>query len=150
MPLCTMHSLPLLWDRLREFCVRWLSDIINSYHIAMFGLVFVLRFILFWVFSLRLCEFTVCVAGVHGGQNRLLDPLELDLWMILSHHGVPGNWTESSGRTASAIYWVSLMSSPIYCLLCFHSTVRLQDSSFSLLKCQNHKVANGQEVAHPS
>lgn len=28
----------------------------------------------------------VCVTCALGGQNRVLDPLELDLWITVSHH----------------------------------------------------------------
>ena len=38
------------------------------------------------VFGLHVCMCTMCMPGAHGGQKRALDLLELQLWMLESHH----------------------------------------------------------------
>lgn len=39
-----------------------------------------------------ICMCTTCMLSVLRGQ-RALDPLELELWMVMSHHVNAGNWT---------------------------------------------------------
>lgn len=58
-------------------------------------------FILYaWVFA---CRF-VCMSGVQRGQKRLLDALELELWIVVSHHVVLGTESEPSARATRALY----------------------------------------------
>lgn len=39
-----------------------------------------------WVFFLHVCMCTVCVSGACGVQKRVLDPLGLELQMVVSNH----------------------------------------------------------------
>lgn len=48
------------------------------------------------------------VFGAHGGQKRVLDPLKLELQMILSHLWVLGIEPGSCGRAASDLHVSSL------------------------------------------
>lgn len=51
---------------------------------------------------LHLCMCTMCMLGTCRGQKRPLDPLDLELWMLLSHHVETGNRTWSSAETAES------------------------------------------------
>lgn len=37
-----------------------------------------------WAFSLHVCLCTTCMSGVHRYQKKMSDPLELELWMVVS------------------------------------------------------------------
>lgn len=50
-------------------------------------------FLCVWVFYLHGCVCTTCFPSAHSGQKRVLDPLELELRMAVSHHVGSGNWT---------------------------------------------------------
>ena len=43
------------------------------------------------------------MSGSHGGQKRALDPLRLELQMVVSCHVDAGNKLRPSGRAASAL-----------------------------------------------
>lgn len=50
------------------------------------------------------CLFTMCVPGAHEAQNRVLDPLALELHAAVASHPVgAGIEPEFSRRTASAV-----------------------------------------------
>lgn len=53
------------------------------------------------VFCKRVCEYTTCLPL--RGQKRESDPLEGELRKVLSHHGVLGAVSGSSGRAAGAL-----------------------------------------------
>jgi hypothetical protein len=36
---------------------------------------------------------TICLLGACEGQKRPPDPLEVEIWMVVSHHISSGNWT---------------------------------------------------------
>lgn len=36
--------------------------------------------------SAPMCVYIMCVPGIQGGQKRLLDPLELELLLVVSNH----------------------------------------------------------------
>ena len=38
-----------------------------------------------------MCVHVLCECGTSGGQKRALDPLELELQMVVSHHVAAGN-----------------------------------------------------------
>lgn len=56
-----------------------------------------------WMFYLHVCLCTTCVPGVLGDQNRILDPLRLELYMFVSCQPCMWVWefNPSSGRAAS-------------------------------------------------
>jgi hypothetical protein len=68
---------------------------------------FLMGFVLFvlcvWVFCLHVCLCPTCMAGVCEGQKRALDPLKLELQMLVNHYVGAGNQTTSSARAASAV-----------------------------------------------
>lgn len=45
-------------------------------------------------FYLHVYMCVTCVPGIQGSKKRSLGPLELDLWMIVSHHVDVGNQTQ--------------------------------------------------------
>lgn len=57
----------------------------HSFHIAV--LFFIALFIFcIRVFGLHVCLYTAHVSGAHGGQKRIVNPLELELQMVVSCH----------------------------------------------------------------
>lgn len=46
-----------------------------------------------WVFCLHICLCTRCIPCAHGGQKWALDPLQLQLHMVVRDHMGAGNWT---------------------------------------------------------
>lgn len=48
---------------------------------------------------LHLCICTMCVPGAIGGQKGSMDPLELELWMVVNHHVGAGNRTQVLSKT---------------------------------------------------
>lgn len=42
-----------------------------------------INFLCVWLFA---CMYTTCVVGTCRGQKRALNPIEVKLWMIVSHH----------------------------------------------------------------
>lgn len=43
-------------------------------------------------FCLHVCLYSTCVSSTYIGQNRVLNPLELELLLMgVSHHGGTGN-----------------------------------------------------------
>jgi hypothetical protein len=44
-----------------------------------------------------------CVPGACEGQKRALDPLKLELWMVVNHRVVLGTELGSSARLAHAL-----------------------------------------------
>lgn len=80
MPLAT--SVPGSSERLREIIFK--SHFSFGFPILLFNffkIYFFIRFIYFilYVSVLSVCMCVTCVLGVHGGQKRTLDPLELEL-----------------------------------------------------------------------
>ena len=58
--------------------------------------VFILNFLkdLFYVYECFGCMYVCppcCMSGVCGGQKNSLDLLEVELWMVVSHHVGAGN-----------------------------------------------------------
>jgi hypothetical protein len=52
------------------------------------------------------CQCTSCVPSAHWDQKRSLDPLELELYVVVSHHVGARDQTLSSARAASALnFW---------------------------------------------
>lgn len=52
-----------------------------------------LRNLSVWVFGLNLCMPTFCVPGVQKDQKKVLDPLQMKLQRVVTHHVCAGNWT---------------------------------------------------------
>ena len=50
-----------------------------------------------WVFCLRIGMYIMCVPGTQESQKRALDPLKLELEIVVSYSVDAGNWTQSSG-----------------------------------------------------
>lgn len=67
---------------------------------------FFLRFIYFMCMCvLPKCLCIICLPGTYRGQNKVLDPLELGLWVMMRHHRCT-NWTAFSVRAVLALdYW---------------------------------------------
>ena len=63
----------------------------------------------YFILILRVCVFCLrcvsvpCACSAHGGQKKLLVPLELELQMVVSHYVGAGNGTHVSGRASSAL-----------------------------------------------
>lgn len=37
------------------------------------------------------CVYTMCIPGAHGSEERVLNVLELELWMVVNCHEDGGN-----------------------------------------------------------
>lgn len=55
------------------------------------------------VFCLHVCLCIFCTPGIHRGQKRALDPLELEFYIFVSHEVKQGIEPESSGRATSVL-----------------------------------------------
>lgn len=56
-----------------------------------------------WVFSLQACLCIMCVPDAFRGQKRVSDPLELQLWVAVSHYGGARKQTGVISRLTSAL-----------------------------------------------
>lgn len=54
-----------------------------------------------WVFWLCVHLYTTCMPIALGGQKRVWDALDLELWMVMNLHVILGIEPGSSARTAS-------------------------------------------------
>lgn len=54
---------------------------------------------------MHVCLHTACVPSVLGGQKWVPDSLELELWMVISHHVGAGNKLGSSAGTKGLNQW---------------------------------------------
>lgn len=45
-------------------------------------------------FGWKVCTSTTWVLGARRGSKRLVDPLEPELWMVVSHHVVASDWIQ--------------------------------------------------------
>lgn len=55
-----------------------MKDDVSDFHALI-----IFRFIYFmWIGIWRVCMCTMCGYGAHGGQERVSDHLELDLWKV--------------------------------------------------------------------
>lgn len=75
-----------------------------------FGLkYYIIDYFLFyvWVLCLHVCICTTCMPSVHRGQERVSDPLELELRMGVSHGVDSKDWTWVLCQTVSSLsnYW---------------------------------------------
>ena len=52
---------------------------------------------------LQACMCTVCMSVALKGQEGVLEPLELELQAVVSHHVGAGNPTQPRGRAASTL-----------------------------------------------
>lgn len=77
-----------------------------------------------WAFCPRVCLCTACMPGANGGQKEVLDPLELDIQMVVNQHVGAGNWTQlpwksnqalNKGAIAPARGRKSIAGTPILC-----------------------------------
>lgn len=55
-----------------------------------FNLLFIFFSVYFYVYCVFYLHVHLCMAGVRGGQKDL-DPLELELYIVVNHHVGPGN-----------------------------------------------------------
>lgn len=62
------------------------------------------------VFVPNVCICSRCILGVFKVHKRLLDLLEVEIWMVVSHHVDAGNWTQILSRATSAL--TSLVITP--------------------------------------
>lgn len=61
---------------------------------------------LFYTYECFTCMYICASCGPHDGQKRALDPLELELWMAVSHHmGAETLSHVSSPRTSFGLVW---------------------------------------------
>lgn len=75
--------------------------------------IFLFRFIYFilcvFVFCLHVCICTIYMPGSHGVQKRVSDPLELELWMVMSTLWMVGIEHGFSARATHVFnHWASL------------------------------------------
>lgn len=56
----------------------------------------------------------MCVPDAWEVQKRAVNPLVLELQVVLSYHVYAGNWTWACGRTVSALNWWNHLSSPSF------------------------------------
>jgi hypothetical protein len=76
--------------------------------------------------SLCVCECIICVPGTCGSQKRVLDSLELELWVIVRYHVVLGTEPRSFARATNALNcWASSLG-PIYYLFIYLFTYLLR------------------------
>jgi hypothetical protein len=70
------------------YLLSHLTGLLKSY--------FSLFIFILWMcmFCLHICMSTRYVPGALEIQKRILDPLELEAWMIVSHHVTSGTWTQ--------------------------------------------------------
>ena len=76
------------WHFVRLNC---LLEVWNGTNILDLSFIFILCL---WMFWLHVNLYTMWVSDTHGDQKRMLDALELDLHMVVSHHVGAGNWTQ--------------------------------------------------------
>ena len=55
------------------------------------------------VFCLHVCICTTFLLGAHGGQKRVLDSLEIELWVVINHCVGAGNQTWVPARATRAL-----------------------------------------------
>lgn len=60
---------------------------------------------------------TTSVPGAWGVQKRALDPLELELQVVVNHHVLTGKWTQVFCKNSQCSYPLSYLPSPILFLL---------------------------------
>lgn len=53
--------------------------------------IFKKMYLVYEFFCLNVCLCSICVPGIHGGQKRALDALELELGIVVNHHVGAGN-----------------------------------------------------------
>lgn len=70
-------------------------------HEVIYACEFIYLFYVVCLFCLHICVPHAC--SVQGGQKRSLDPLELELQMIVTCHVCAGSQTESPERAASVL-----------------------------------------------
>lgn len=67
------------------------------YNVCMFYVclmhIFVICVMHVCMMHVRMYIWTTCILDAHEGQKRVLDVLELELWMAVSHHVGSGNQT---------------------------------------------------------
>ena len=54
--------------------------------------------------------YTKYVSNALRGQKRALEPLELELWMVVSYHGGAGNGTQIIPKNSKYSYLLSQLS----------------------------------------
>lgn len=76
------------WDMMRDLNSLWLYQASKIYFI------FIGLLILFcmWTLYLSACMCTMYITGTQGSQKRILDPLKLELWMVVNHFVGSENW----------------------------------------------------------
>lgn len=60
------------------------------------------------------CMGTTCILGALEGKQRAWDPLELELWAVVSHHMRAGKQTRSSVRAMSPVNYCAISRAPIF------------------------------------
>lgn len=73
-----------------------------------------------WVFSLNVCIYTMFMSGAYRGQKMDLDPLKLQLWVVVSLHVGAGTglWTCGSKWSCE---WMNVC--------CWHGRSHIKDQS---------------------
>lgn len=111
------HGYPFALRFSHFYGLSLLKDRSQSYFFI-FYLVYILSI---WLFFLRIGQCTKGEPGVHGGQKRLLEPLALELQMIVSRYMGAGNWTQVSGRAAHVLSYWAIFPDPKPHLLFSHA-----------------------------
>lgn len=62
---------------------------------------------------LRHAHVISCKPVAPGGQKRILDPLELEILMVVSHHVDIGDQIQPPGRTANTLNYSAISPVPI-------------------------------------
>lgn len=57
-------------------------------------------------------DYTTWLCGDEGGQERLKDPLGLDIRVAASCTGIAGSWLQSSGRELGALNHQAVAPAP--------------------------------------
>lgn len=75
-----------------------------SYNTEQYSKIFSFRLVsCMSMFCLHVCMCTTLIPGARGVEERMSDPLELELEMFMSHHSVLG--IRSSARTSTRNWW---------------------------------------------
>jgi hypothetical protein len=90
------------------------------------------------------CLCVTCMTGAHEGQKRVLDPLEQNLQIVVSHHVTAGNWTCVLCKSNKCSYPLSHISDPST----FFSEAELTEPGAHQL-CQTCWLASPKDLLSP-
>lgn len=90
------------------------------------------------VFCLHVCICISCVPSALGNQKRSLCILELEVWMVVSHHVGSENQTQVFRRIVSALHHWPISLAPHYAWLYLVLGI---EQSFTLIRHTCHQVS---------